>query len=38
MVPENLREILQKGENTEVEFKTSLFELSKSAFESISAF
>jgi ATP-dependent DNA helicase RecG len=38
MVPENLHEILQKGENTEVEFKTSLFELSKSAFESISAF
>ena len=38
MVPENLNEMLQKGESAEVEFKTSLFELSRNAFESISAF
>lgn len=35
---EKLKNILQKGEGTEVEFKTSQFELSKDAFESICAF
>ncbi len=38
MAPEKIREILRKGENTEIEFKTSQFELSKNAFESICAF
>lgn len=38
MTPEKLKEILQKGEGIEVEFKTSQFELNKDAFESICAF
>ena len=38
MTPEKLKDILQKGEGIEVEFKTSRFELNKDAFESICAF
>ena len=38
MTPEKLKEILQKGEGIKVEFKTSHFELSKDAFESICGF
>ena len=38
MTPEKLKEILQKGEGIEVEFKTSRFELNKDTFESICAF
>jgi ATP-dependent DNA helicase RecG len=38
MTPEKLKDILQKGEGIEVEFKTSQFELNKDAFESICAF
>ena len=38
MTPDKLKEILQKGEGIEVEFKTSQFELNKDAFESICAF
>lgn len=38
MTFEKLKEILHKGEGIEVEFKTSQFELSKDAFESICAF
>jgi len=38
MTPDKLKEILQKGESIEVEFKTSQFELNKNAFESICAF
>ncbi len=30
-----LKRLLQQGEGIEVEFKTSLFELNKDAFESI---
>jgi ATP-dependent DNA helicase RecG len=38
MTSDRLKEILQKGEGIEVEFKTSQFELSKNAFETICAF
>ena len=38
MTSDKLKEILQKGEGIEVEFKTSKFELNKNAFESICAF
>lgn len=38
MTPEKLKDILQKGEGIEVEFKSSQFELNKDAFESICAF
>jgi ATP-dependent DNA helicase RecG len=38
MTSDKLKEILQKGESIEVEFKTSKFELNKNAFESICAF
>ncbi len=38
MTPEKFKDILQKGEGIEVEFKTSQFELNKDAFESICAF
>ncbi len=38
MDPEKLKEILQKGEGIEVEFKTSQFELNKDTFDSICAF
>ena len=38
MTLHKLKEILQKGEGIEVEFKTSQFELNKNAFESICAF
>lgn len=38
MTSDKLKEILQKGEGIEVEFKTSQFELNKNAFESICAF
>jgi ATP-dependent DNA helicase RecG len=38
MTSEKLKEILQKGEGIEVEFKTSQFELNKDTFESICAF
>jgi ATP-dependent DNA helicase RecG len=38
MTTEKLKEILQKGEGIEVEFKTSRLELNKDAFESICAF
>ncbi len=38
MTSEKLKEILQKGEGIEVEFKTALFELNKDTFESICAF
>lgn len=38
MTPEKLKEILQKGESGEVEFKTSKFDLSKDAFDTICAF
>ncbi|GAA0892777.1 putative DNA binding domain-containing protein [Fulvivirga kasyanovii] len=38
MTADKLKEILQKGEGIEYEFKTSLFELNKDAFESICAF
>jgi ATP-dependent DNA helicase RecG len=38
MTPEKLKDILQKGEGIEVEFKTSQFELNKDTFESICTF
>lgn len=38
MTPEKLKDILQKGEGIEIEFKTSHFELNKDAFETICAF
>ncbi|MEX1003722.1 MAG: ATP-binding protein, partial [Crocinitomicaceae bacterium] len=38
MTPKKLKDILQKGEGIEIEFKTSQFELNKDAFESICAF
>lgn len=38
MTPEKLKDILQKGEGIEIEFKTSQFELTKDVFESICAF
>lgn len=38
MTSKKLKDILQKGEGIEVEFKTSQFELNKDAFESICAF
>ncbi|MBW3466918.1 RNA-binding domain-containing protein [Arthrospiribacter ruber] len=38
MNSEKLKDLLQKGEGLEVEFKTSQFELNKDAFESICAF
>lgn len=38
MTSDKLKEILQKGESIEVEFKTSQFELNTNAFESICAF
>jgi len=38
MTPEKLKDILQKGESIDVEFKTSQFELNKDAFETICAF
>ncbi len=38
MIPEKLKDILQKGEGIEIEFKTSRFELNKDAFDSICAF
>lgn len=38
MTQDKLKEILQKGEGIEIEFKTSQFELNRDAFESICAF
>lgn len=38
MTQEKLKDILQKGEGIEVEFKTSQFELNKDAFETVCAF
>lgn len=38
MTRDKLKDLLQKGEGIEVEFKTSQFELNKNAFESICAF
>jgi ATP-dependent DNA helicase RecG len=38
MTPENLKDLLQNGEDIEVEFKTSQFELNRDAFETICAF
>ena len=38
MTSEKLKEILQKGEGIDVEYKTSQFELNKDVFESICAF
>ena len=38
MTPEKLKEIIEQGEGIDVEFKTSQFELSNNAFESICAF
>ncbi len=38
MTAERLQEFLKNGENTEVEFKTSQFELNKDVFESVCAF
>ena len=38
MNTEGIREILQKGEGIEIEFKTSQFELNRDVFESICAF
>ncbi|MCM4154412.1 RNA-binding domain-containing protein [Gramella sp. AN32] len=38
MTSERIKEILQKGESTDVEFKTAEFELNKDVFESICAF
>ncbi len=38
MTPEKLKDVLQKGESIDVEFKTSQFELNKDAFETICAF
>ncbi|MCK5137854.1 MAG: ATP-binding protein [Bacteroidales bacterium] len=38
MTPEKLKEILTQGEGTEVEFKTSQFEMNKDVFESVCAF
>lgn len=38
MTPDKIKEILRQGEGTEIEFKTSSFELNKNTFESICAF
>ena len=38
MTNEKLNELIRQGEGIEVEFKTSQFELSKGAFETICAF
>ncbi len=38
MTTDKLKEILQKGEGIEIEFKTSQFELNRDTFESICAF
>lgn len=38
MILEKLKDILQKGEGIDIEFKTSQFDLSKDAFETICAF
>ena len=38
MIYKKLKEIIGQGEGIEVEFKTSHFELSKDAFETICAF
>ena len=38
MTEDRLKEVIQKGEGVEVEFKTSLFKLNKNVFETICAF
>jgi ATP-dependent DNA helicase RecG len=38
MTIKNLEKLLQQGEGLKVEFKTSLFELSKNTFETVCAF
>ncbi len=38
MNPEKLKELLKQGEGTQVEFKTSQFELNRDVFESVCAF